>query len=162
MDAETFWANMNKEGECWEWQRYRYRNGYGYVCWRGKKYLTHRLAYQLTFGLIPSGLWVLHRCDNPPCCNPTHLFTGTPKDNTRDALRKGRMATGDRCAARLYPERRPRGSKVGTAKLTDQQVREIRNKYAAGNVFQRQLAAEYGVCRPQISAIVTRTQWAHL
>jgi hypothetical protein len=78
------------EDGCWEWQGYRHPNGYGRVSWLGKVQWAHRVVWQLCFGDIPDDLWVLHHCDNPPCCNPEHLFLGTPKDNTQDSIRKGR------------------------------------------------------------------------
>jgi HNH endonuclease len=79
---------------CWEWQRQRNWGGYGRLTLPNqRKILAHRLAWELEFGPIPDGLWVLHRCDNPPCCNPAHLFLGTTLDNTRDMDAKGRRRT---------------------------------------------------------------------
>jgi hypothetical protein len=75
---------------CWEWQRYRLWTGYGRMTVDGRMTNAHRVAYELFIGPIPPGLIVCHRCDNPPCCNPEHLFTGTWQDNTNDAMAKGR------------------------------------------------------------------------
>lgn len=79
------------EAGCWEWQRFRHTKGYGAMCYRGKSTRTHRIAYTCTQGAIPPGKMVLHRCDNPPCCNPDHLYLGDGFDNMRDCSAKGRI-----------------------------------------------------------------------
>ena len=77
--------------ECWEWKGARVKGGYGNRgIGGGRSALTHRLAYEWVYGPIPAGMHVLHRCDNPPCCNPAHLFLGTERDNALDKCRKGR------------------------------------------------------------------------
>jgi len=93
LTGEKFWASLDIRGneDCWEWQRGRDDGGYGCVCYSGKRYGAHRLAWELTNGPIPEGLLVCHSCDNPPCCNPKHLFLGTHGDNMQDALTKGRF-----------------------------------------------------------------------
>jgi hypothetical protein len=92
MDAEQFWERVDVRGgnECWEWKRGKKGGGYGNARWKGHDAYAHRVVWELTNGLIPDGLLVLHACDNPPCCNPSHLFLGTAKDNILDAMRKGR------------------------------------------------------------------------
>ena len=80
---------------CWEWSGLRHRSGYGHFTLPGhKKVRAHRLSYELHKGPIPDGLFVLHRCDNPPCVNPEHLWLGTAKDNLHDAIKKGRWKVG--------------------------------------------------------------------
>lgn len=99
MDAEwkkvrairRFWTYAKQGPGCWEWTGARAAHGYGQV-WDGQRQTgAHRMAWRLTFGKIPKGLVVCHRCDNPPCCNPSHLFLGTPSDNARDAFQKRTM-----------------------------------------------------------------------
>lgn len=75
---------------CWEKQGFRHPEGYGAMYFRGKQYRSHVLMYMLAVGPIPKGVCVLHRCDNPPCCNPDHLWLGTRGDNLRDMAKKGR------------------------------------------------------------------------
>jgi len=114
---ERFWSKVDKRGpdDCWEWKASLGRGGYGHF-WptRRKTMQAHRMAYELHYKIIvPKTTWVCHTCDNPKCCNPTHLFLGTPKDNTQDMLQKHRHRT-------TY------GESHYFHKLTDAQVTEIR------------------------------------
>jgi hypothetical protein len=82
---------IDPDTECWVWQRSKNNLGYGFISYHGKgNQLVHRVSYQEFIGPIPDGLNVLHHCDNPPCANPDHLFTGTQKDNAADMVAKGR------------------------------------------------------------------------
>ena len=87
---EYFWAQMDRSGDCWLWSHSKTRSGYGRVHWNGKVHPAHRVAYELAKGTIPEGYYVCHACDTPLCCNPDHLWVGTPQENTLDAVRKGR------------------------------------------------------------------------
>lgn len=92
-EQERQWLITNSvvtEAGCWEWQRARMGAGYGNTRYQGKTINTHRLSYMLFVGPIPEGMYVLHKCDNPPCVNPEHLWLGTPADNMRDRDAKGR------------------------------------------------------------------------
>ena len=104
-------CEIDKSKGCWNWKKSRAPWGYGLIGENKHCIRAHRKSYELWKGPIPKGLFVCHRCDNPPCCNPEHLFLGTDLDNKRDAIRKGRFPLG---------ENRP------NAKLTSVQVREIR------------------------------------
>lgn len=146
---ERFWSKVDKsagpEG-CWPWKAGKFKDGYGLFNLAGKKVKAHRMAFELGKGPIPVGMDVLHDCDNHPCCNPDHLRAGTQLDNARDAVTRGRMAKGER---------------NGWAKLTEVQVREIRELFAAGNT-QTALGQRMGVTQPNISYIVHGKIWRHI
>ena len=110
---------------------------------------AHRLSYELAYGLIPVGKFVCHKCDNPSCVRPDHLFVGTQSDNITDASRKGRL--------KIH-----RGENAKSSKLTKNQVIEIRHRYAQGNISQAQLAKDYPVGRSLIGLIIQRKRWAHI
>lgn len=135
--------------------------GYGTFVARalGGSFRAHRFAYALAHGPIPEGLHVLHRCDNPPCCNPDHLFLGTHADNVADMIAKGRNAKGERSGARRHPESVARGEKNGHAKLTAAQVAEIRATPRKIGT-QHALALRFGVSDATISMIVNGKVWA--
>jgi hypothetical protein len=152
---DRFWSKIQHRGddECWEWQAGRVAYGYGFFQhkrngqWRREP--AHRIAWELTNGPIPNGLFVCHECDNPPCCNPRHLFLGTPRQNSLDMLDKDR-------ASMPQGIRHPRY----TARLTEDQVREIRNRWPG--TTQQALANEYGVALMTINHILHRRTWAHI
>lgn len=89
---DRFWNKVDRSGDCWTWQGSRDRKGYGRVSVNQRPVLAHRFSWTLSHGPIPDGLCVLHKCDNPPCVNPEHLFLGTIADNNRDMVAKGRHA----------------------------------------------------------------------
>ena len=148
---ERFWnegVDRTNPDDCWEWRKARNTKGYGNTKWKGAGITAHRLAYQLTHGSIPAGLLICHKCDNPPCCNPRHLFAGSEQDNSDDCVRKGR-AKG------------PNGEAARHAKLTNQQVREIRSRWARGEVAGI-LASEFKVRPSNIYRIIYRKTWTHI
>lgn len=150
--VDRFWPKVDRSGgpaACWPWQGVVDQGGYGRIGSAGRHgpvLKTHRVAYELVCGPIPPGAVICHTCDNPPCCNPAHLFAGTAKANTQDSIAKGRMHFGER---------------DGHAKLTATQVRDIRQRRASG-VHRLALAQEYGLHPRSIDAIVRRQRWAHL
>ena len=156
-----FWARVDKTGECWVWTGCRLPRGYGTLTLGGRTSSAHRLSYILAHGPIPAGLHVCHRCDNPPCVNPAHLYLGTNAQNMRDAVRNGLMASGERHGLAKYPERRPRGAGHGMAKLTEADVLAIRQRHQGGET-QMALATAYRVSFQTIHLIVRRKRWAHL
>src|SRR5689334_21575232 len=83
-------------GECWPWRRSRQASGHGYFRLFGRVEKAHRAAWMLLVGPISDGAWVLHKCDNPPCVNPAHLYLGTPIENVRDMVDRGRAKFGER------------------------------------------------------------------
>jgi hypothetical protein len=154
--SERFWEKVDRRGrdECWPWTAAsRHRFGYGtfHVSAAEGTVGAHRLAYELERGPIPPGMSVLHRCDNPPCCNPGHLFLGTPADNTADMDAKGR-------SRRLVPP----GERNPNARLSAADVREIRRAYQAAPGVRAELARRYGVTPRTIWAVATRRTWRHL
>ncbi len=146
-DIDRFWSHVNFDSECWIWTASKYRNGYGQFAIRGESRTpAHRTAYKIVNGDIPDGLCVLHRCDNPACVRPSHLFLGTHSDNTRDAMKKNRLRCG---------EKSPR------AVLNNKKVRFIRNAFIKGKT-QNELAKQFSVSQTAISKITRSIRWKHL
>ena len=153
-DVSRFWSKVHRTdnpADCWEWHACKDILGYGYLRWLGKTCKAHRISWVMAFGPIPEGMCVLHRCDNPSCTNPAHLFLGTQIDNCRDRHAKGRTSHISRNA----------GESHGLSKLTEADVVAIRTRKAAGDTNTR-LAREYGVSRRAVNFIVTRTNWSHV
>jgi hypothetical protein len=158
---DRFWTKVDKSGECWLWTASKDTSGYGQIRYEKRLRRATHIAWELTNGAIPVDTLLCHRCDNPACVRPDHLFLGTYAENAADMLTKGRQAIGDASSARLYPERRPRGTNHPKAKFTDDQVREIRRRSAAGE-SQRQLARAYSVGKNTIQCIVEGVTWRHV
>ncbi len=144
---KRFWDKVDKRGpdECWLWTAWKDKDGYGRMWLDGKKPQATRVIWASVNGPIPAGLFVLHKCDNPPCVNPAHLFLGTVQDNAEDMMSKGRQSKGE---------------KNGRAKLTRQQAMDIRANYALCRVTQAELGARYGIPQTQVSRIVRNESWA--
>ena|SRR5438132_2896018 len=150
---------------CHVWQGSVDNDGYGRLfirkgtCGPLRGIRVHRLAWLLANGPIPDRLAVLHHCDNPPCVRIEHLYVGTNSDNMRDRSDRKRgpeVFLAQRPNPKLQGERRP------TARLTEQAVRNIRHRYAAGDVSQLALATEYGIGQTTISNVLRRKKWSHI
>jgi hypothetical protein len=143
-----FWERVDRRSsdECWEWKGHRIPTGYGQITQRGRRTSTHRRAWELARGPIPEGLCVLHRCDNPPCCNPAHLWLGTQADNSADRDRKGRAAVGE-------------GN--GKSRLTRDDVLAIHLLVSYGLSWSK-AARSFGVSKGTVAAIISGRTWRHV
>jgi hypothetical protein len=151
---ERFWSKTDKNGPvpihapelgpCWIWTAAIDNGGYGVFQLRDKVSVrASRLAWELTHGIPLGRRIVRHQCDNPPCCNPAHLLDGTSKDNSADAIERGRLA---------------RGVNHGRAKLTLELAQAIRRERALG-ATQVQLAARYGISRATVRQVLSGRTW---
>lgn len=137
-------TRLNEETGCWEWQAGLASGGYGLFCYRNQNQRAHRVSYQVWVGPIPEGMVVRHGCDNPRCVNPNHLSVGTMKDNMADREARGR--------------RDVRGEQIGTAKLTEGDVLEIR----ASSLSLRALSEKYGIDKSNVWLVRSGRSWKHV
>lgn len=155
---QRFWGYIDCTGgfyACWPWLRCLDEGGYGLFgivqLHRSQRIVrAHRFSYELTYGTIPEEAQVLHQCDFRACCNPFHLFLGDNAQNVADKMAKGRHRA-QQC-----------GAGNTQARLTNEDIDQIRRCYAAGGISQDHLAREFGVHQTQISRIVRRKQWSNL
>ena len=154
--VEAFWSKVNKDGPtqshmdtpCWEWTGGCTTTGYGRCCYAGRFRSATHVSVALAAGfLLPLQGMVCHRCDNPSCVNPEHLFLGTHQDNMDDRSRKGRTRVAQ-------------GEANGQSKLTASQLHDARERYAQGNITQRELAGEFGVSQGTLSVALRGKTWA--
>lgn len=146
---KRFWGKVEKKGpdDCWEWRAYRSPKGYGqFAVNRTCIAFSHRVSFAIENGTTPTDLIVCHRCDNPPCCNPGHLFLGTEQENSSDMVRKLRSSRGE----------------ARSDKLTESAVIEIKTAYASGNYSYKTLGAAYNVEWSTIRAIIKGRNWKHI
>lgn len=144
----------------------------------GRTVKAHRMSWTLEHGEVPEGLCVLHKCDNPPCVNPEHLFLGTKADNVTDMYDKERdvhvrgerhwshlrpesLARGNQHGMRLHPESRASGEKNGSAKLTEEKVRRIFRLRSEGWV-QKRIGKEVGISQTHVARILSQKYWSHI
>jgi hypothetical protein len=152
-DVARFWSHVDRSGgpdACWPWLKATKRSGYGVFgigpFRRSQKLRAHRVAFYLTYGRWPTPQG-LHSCDNPACCNPAHIFEGTQTENIADMVKKGRQQRGER---------------QGRAKLTESDVRQIRQLWAEQQLTHAEIARRFGIGAPQVSRIGTRKRWKHV
>ena len=191
--AEIFWTKVNKNGpipdqsnphykgldQCWEWAAGKVTDGYGCFWFRKKQNNAQRVSWILINGNIPEKLYVLHRCDNRSCVNPSHLFLGTMLENIADRHSKGRSSypkgdrkghvthpesvlRGDNHPSRLKPWTRPRGSAHGISKLKEEDVIQMRLAYETGKETYNGLGRQYGVSGQTVKGIILRNFWKHV
>lgn len=146
--SERFWEKVDIRGEdeCWEWQAHRDRKGYGKFQ-IDNSHVAHRVAWELENGQIPDGLFVCHVCDNPACCNPSHLFIGTNDDNMKDMKAK---------------ERSNRGTQRFNSKLTPIDVIGARSLYQRGAMSTQDIAEHLGVCEHTARSAIFGKSWSWL
>jgi hypothetical protein len=144
---QAFWSRVEKREptECWLW-RGTTTEGYGRFYFNNRAFVAHRISYQIAYGDIAPGLLVCHKCDNRPCVNPYHLFVGSPRQNSMDMVSKNRQTWG---------ERNP------SAKLTTEQVLEIRN-LNKDTINKSAVARQYGISRKMLRNILSHVNWRHL
>lgn len=149
-EVKSFWRKVkfNPRG-CWEWQAQISAAGYGMIWVKNRSRGAHRLSYLLYYLQDPIGLFVCHKCDNPRCVNPFHLFLDTPLANMRDKISKGR-------------DNRTLGEINGCAKLTNEQVLQIRKIATESNLFHKEIADQFGISRTAVTNIINRKSWAHI
>jgi hypothetical protein len=152
-DEKRFWGKVTKAGEdeCWEWTGHKSAGGYGRFYLGGKKpkpktVAAHRFAYAVIFGPIPDGLIACHRCDNPSCVNPSHLFIGTHQDNSDDKLQK---------------KRHPHGSSHPRAILSEQDVASIRRRRKGGESYES-ISSDYPAVKLVIRSAAVGNTWRHV
>ena len=162
-EIARFWAWVTVRGshECWPWRGVTF-GGYGTLWLRNHKCRASRIAWTIANGPIPDGLIIMHLCDNPSCCNPSHLRAGTQAENDADRTQKGRSACGEKHGRHTKPRRWARSGRSGNAKLTASKVREIRDKYKAGGVTQQELATTYNITQSAVSRLALRQSWQHI
>ena len=141
---------VNKDTGCWEWNGCKRHRGYGAIAVNGRLEQAHRISYIEFNGDIPEGMYVCHKCDNPPCINPDHLFVGTPKENSADCIRKGRAYRGF--------INQPKGAESRNAKLTDDDVRKIR----VSTNRLKELSETYGVSMATISKVKAHIRYSNV
>ena len=144
-----FWSRVSKPAHmtCWVWIGLKDRDGYGLLDTRSNR--AHRISWEIHKGRIPSGLQVLHKCDNPSCVRPSHLYVGTHADNMRDRRVRNRT-------------RGPQGEVNVFSKLTTKQVIEMRRLYRTGRFYQWQLAKRFGVTKNTAQRIISGHLWPHI
>ena len=158
-----FMGKVAKSQSCWIWMASVNKDGYGYFRLGASMAKAHRVSWKIHKGEILGGLSVLHKCDNPSCVNPDHLWLGTQSDNIRDMHEKGRAnkASGLKNGAHIHPERLPRGERNGRSKISGDIVLAIRSMRDSGSMGI-EIAKRFNVSPATVSKIIRRESWAHI
>lgn len=183
---ERFWekVDLKKKDDCWPWTASVNNHGYGRMRVNGKLVYAQRLSYIIHFGEIEKGsgyhgICVLHKCDNPLCVNPNHLFLGTHKNNMEDKTNKkrcnsaiginhgsvtkpGRQPSGDCHWSRKFPDKVKHGADNGNSTLNNKSVIKMRKMYKSGSFTQKSLAIIFNTDQTNVSMIVNRKTWKHI
>jgi hypothetical protein len=149
---DRFWnkVDIKSNSECWEWKAALYgKGGYGVFWYNGKNIGAHRMSMILINGDIPNNKIVCHKCDNKKCVNPQHLFLGSQLDNITDMWKKGRGSTNRRSSGNYS-----QGEKHYCSKLSDAEVKEMRNLYSEEIMTSNMLATKYNVCKSTVKNIL--------
>jgi len=155
-ESKRFFSKVDFSSEqgCWLWKACTHKTkGYGHFRFRGKPRSAHKLSYEVHKGRVPRGLLVCHECDVRACVNPAHLWLGTNEDNVEDMVRKGRAADGSQV---------PNGERCYNAKITEEKVLEMRERYSKGDISQKSLGLIYGIQQMQVCRILRGERWRHL
>ena len=155
-ELARFNAKFEKTPGCWNWIG-ALNKGYGTCRVRKIQRPAHRMAFIIQNGAIPDGLHVLHKCDNPRCVNPEHLFTGTASDNMLDMVSKKRDKH-----SRGFPQNRPKGEENPHAKLTGESVIRMRRMSLGRCANQSELARMFNIARSTVSQILSGKRWPHI
>jgi hypothetical protein len=151
--ADRFWEKVSTSDGCWEWLGATGDRGYGVFRYKGKNVRAHKFAYELRHGVVPAGLFVCHRCDNPKCVRVDHLFLGTPAENVKDMMEKGRA----KFPGAINPKKHEAHH---FTKLSELQVQRIR---IVGDALTQKRLAELTHMSPQaISSVLRGECWASL
>ena len=148
-DKARFWSKVDvgEDHECWEWQAYKDKDGYGHFTFNRRNPGAHRVAYSIVNGDIKPGMVVMHSCDNRACVNPAHLSEGTQADNIADKVAKNRQAIGEKNAR---------------AKLTEQEVKYIRFLKDAKGMSVKDICDRYALSNSSVYDIVNNQTWKHI
>lgn len=158
---EQFWAAVQRTDTCWLWTGPTNERGYGRARIMGTIRRAHRVSWEMSFGEIPRGLCVLHRCDVPACVRPDHLWLGTLRDNNLDKVSKGRQARGQTHGSRTQPTRGRRrfATHVVKSPLSHAEIAEIRRLYQVGDTSHAKLALAFSISTTQAGRIVNGFDW---
>lgn len=155
-EKRKFWNHVDKRGpdECWPWLVNISRKGYGVAWIRDTRFIASRLSWFIHAGSDPGNLLVCHRCDNPPCVNPSHLYLGTIAENLADASKRGLYPTGDNHYRRAKPHLVARGEQHPSCKLSDVDIESIKAMYSSGRYSHRQIATLHHVAKVTIGRVL--------